>query len=268
MSNDIAQVEANSTASNRRLSMPYALLTLIGFFLFWQAASVAFEMPSYLLPPPSKILAQLVQDWKMLLPNTGTTIFEIVVGFLLSLLIGIPIAICVTYSKALDKAIYPLIVGSQTIPKVALAPLLLAWFGFGMFPKIVIVVLVAFFPIVINTVVGLRSTPPQMLHLARSMGASPLQIFWRFQLPQALPNVFAGMKLATVLVVIGAIVAEFVGADSGLGYVIMIAGANFNIARQFGAIIVISLVGMIFFWLASWVERLCLPWHVSIRSQH
>lgn len=266
MSTDIAAIEATSTKPLRQVGLPYALLTLAGLLVFWQAATYAFDIPIYLLPPPSTILSQLAGDWRMLMPHTGTTIFEIVVGFVLSVLIGIPIAVCVTYSKALDNAIYPLIVGSQTIPKVALAPLLLAWFGFGMFPKIVIVVLVAFFPIVINSVVGLRSTPPQMLHLAKSMGASAPQIFWRFQLPQALPSIFAGMKLATVLVVIGAIVAEFVGADSGLGYVIMISGANFNIARQFGAIIVISVVGMIFFWLASWVERLCLPWHVSIRS--
>jgi NitT/TauT family transport system permease protein len=99
------------------------------------------------------------------------------------------------------------------------------------------------------------------------MGSTPVQIFWRFRLPQALPNIFAGMKLATVLAVIGAVVAEFVGADAGLGYLIMIAGANFDIARQFSAIVVLSVVGMIFFWLAGVIERLCLPWHVSIRSQ-
>jgi ABC-type nitrate/sulfonate/bicarbonate transport system permease component len=125
---------------------------------------------------------------------------------------------------------------------------------------------VAFFPIVVSSVVGLRSATPQMLHLARSMGASPLQIFWRFRLPNALPSVFAGMKMASVLAVIGAVVAEFVGADSGLGYLIMVAGADFKIDRQFSAILVLSLIGMSLFWLAGWVERLLLPWHISVRA--
>jgi NitT/TauT family transport system permease protein len=267
MAADITAIEATTTRQPRRITLPYPLLTLLVLLAAWQAATALFALPAYLLPSPLVILAQMKNDWWMLLSHGWITVFEIVTGFAISVLVGVPIAIWVTYSKAFDNAVYPLIVGSQTIPKVALAPLLLAWFGFGMAPKIVIVVLVAFFPIVINSVVGLRSAPVEMLHLARSMGASPAQIFWRFRLPQALPNIFAGMKLATVLAVIGAVVAEFVGADAGLGYLIMIAGANFQIARQFSAIVVLSVVGMIFFWLAGRIERSCLPWHVSIRSQ-
>ena len=264
---DITAIEARKARQPRRIALPYALLTLLALLAVWQAATALFALPAYLLPSPLVILSQIKRDWWMLLSHGWITVFEVVTGFVISVLVGVPIAIWVTYSKAFDHAVYPLIVGSQTIPKVALAPLLLAWFGFGMAPKIVIVVLVAFFPIVINSVVGLRGAPVEMLHLARSMGASPAQIFWRFRLPQALPNIFAGMKLATVLAVIGAVVAEFVGADSGLGYLIMIAGANFQIARQFSAIVVLSVVGMIFFWLAGRIERVCLPWHVSIRSQ-
>jgi len=267
MAADTSAIEARTARQPRRITLPYALLTLLALLAIWQSATALFALPAYLLPSPLAILAQITRDWWLLLSHGWITVFEIVTGFAISVLIGVPIAIWVTYSKAFDHAVYPLIVGSQTIPKVALAPLLLAWFGFGMAPKIVIVVLVAFFPIVINSVVGLRGAPLEMLHLARSMGASPTQIFWRFRLPQALPNIFAGMKLATVLAVIGAVVAEFVGADSGLGYLIMIAGANFQIARQFSAIVVLSVVGMIFFWLAGRIERICLPWHVSIRSQ-
>jgi NitT/TauT family transport system permease protein len=263
---DITAIETRTARQPRRITLPYALLTLLTLLAVWQAATALFALPAYLLPSPLVILSQMKRDWWMLLSHGWITVFEVVTGFVISVLVGVPIAIWVTYSKAFDNAVYPLIVGSQTIPKVALAPLLLAWFGFGMAPKIVIVVLVAFFPIVINSVVGLRGAPVEMLHLARSMGASPAQIFWRFRLPQALPNIFAGMKLATVLAVIGAVVAEFVGADSGLGYLIMIAGANFDIARQFAAIVVLSVVGMGFFWLAGWLERICLPWHVSIRS--
>jgi NitT/TauT family transport system permease protein len=267
MAADITTIETRTARLPRRITLPYALLTLLTLVVLWQAATAIFALPAYLLPSPLVILSQIKLDWLMLLSHGWITVFEVVTGFLISVLIGVPIAIWVTYSRAFDNAVYPLIVGSQTIPKVALAPLLLAWFGFGMVPKIIIVVLVAFFPIVINSVVGLRSAPVEMLHLARSMGASPAQIFWRFRLPQALPSIFAGMKLATVLAVIGAVVAEFVGADSGLGYLIMIAGANFNIARQFSAIVVLSVVGMIFFWLAGLIERISLPWHVSVRSR-
>ena len=265
---DIAAAEATTVvaAVRREHRIPWAALTLLALLVVWEAATRLLNVPHYVLPAPSVIFAQLITDWKMLLPHTGATLLEILVGFAISVLIGVPLAICITYSRAFDEAIYPLIVGSQTIPKVALAPLLLAWFGYGLLPKVTIVFLVAFFPIVINSVVGLRSAPPQMIHLAKSMGASAPQVFWRFRLPQALPSIFAGMKLAIVLAVIGAIVAEFVGADSGLGYVIMIAGANFQIARQFAAIIALTIVAMILFWGMSWIERRSLPWHISVRA--
>jgi ABC-type nitrate/sulfonate/bicarbonate transport system permease component len=265
MSTDVIHSQPATTLSGR-WTLPYAALTLVGIVVAWQIASYLFTIPAYLLPSPAAILADMINRWPILLANAWITIFEIVFGFFISVLVGIPLAICVTYSRPLDRAIYPLIVGSQTIPKVAIAPLLLAWFGFGLTPKITIVALVAFFPIVVSSVVGLRSATPQMLHLARSMGASPIQIFWRFRLPNALPSVFAGMKMASVLAVIGAVVAEFVGADSGLGYLIMVAGADFKIDRQFSAIFVLSLIGMSLFWLAGWVERLLLPWHISVRA--
>lgn len=265
MTSDV-MISPRSSALGRHLAPPYAALTVLALLLAWQLATYLFHIPVYLLPSPSAIALDLFHRWPILLANSWITLLEVVTGFVISVVIGLPLAICVSYSRALDRTIYPLIVGSQTIPKVAIAPLLLAWFGFGLAPKIMIVTLVAFFPIVVNSVVGLRSASPQMLHLARSMGASQLQIFWRFRLPQALPNIFAGMKMATVLAVIGAVVAEFVGADSGLGYLIMVAGADFKIDRQFSAVLVLSLLGMLLFWLAGWVERRVLPWHISVRA--
>jgi NitT/TauT family transport system permease protein len=129
-----------------------------------------------------------------------------------------------------------------------------------MAPKIVIVVLLSFFPIVINSVMGLKSTTREMIYLSRSMGATGWQTFWKFRLPQALPSIFAGLKLATALSVIGAIVAEFIGADKGLGYLILIAGANFNIARQFASVVLISLIGVLFFVALEQIERVAVPW--------
>jgi NitT/TauT family transport system permease protein len=265
MSIDIATPQAVPAPSQGH-GPPYAALMLLGGVLAWQLATYVFSIPSYLLPSPLAIAIDVAHRWPILLENTWITLIEIMAGFIISVAVGIPLAIVVTYSQTLDRAIYPLIVGSQTIPKVAIAPLLLAWFGFGLAPKVMIVALVAFFPIVVNSVVGLRSATPQMLHLARSMGASPIQVFWRFRLPQAMPSIFAGMKLAIVFSVIGAVVAEFVGAGSGLGYLIMIAGADFKIDRQFSAILVLSVLGMLLFWLAGWVERRVLPWHISVRA--
>ncbi|RDE09696.1 ABC transporter permease [Pelagibacterium lacus] len=224
------------------------------------------DVPAYMLPAPSDIMVAMQSMWGLLFIHSGITLAEIGIGFVLATLIGVPLATLITYSHVFDRAVYPLIVGSQTIPKVAIAPLLLAGFGYGLAPKVAIVTLIAFFPIVINTVVGLRSVPAEMLHLARSMGATPLQAFWKFRLPQALPSIFAGLKLASVLAVIGAVVAEFVGANGGLGYIIMIAGSNFRMDQQFAAIIFLSAIGMVFFWLIGLAERAMLPWHISVRS--
>jgi len=252
-------------ANQAGVGFPYAAVTLLALLAIWQALTTLLSVPPYLLPSPAAIAANAASHWQLLLREAGVTTYEILLGFTLSVVIAVPLAVVLTYSRAVERAIYPLIVGSQAIPKVAVAPLFLAWFGFGLKPKIVIVVLIAFFPIVINSVVGLKSLSPEMFNLARSMGATRVQIFRRFQLPNSLPAIFAGMKVAIVLAVIGAVVAEFVGADGGLGYVIMMATADLDIARQFAAIILLSAIGMILFAILQQIERRCLPWHISIR---
>jgi NitT/TauT family transport system permease protein len=262
---DTADQSSQKTSWN--FNVPYATITLIGLLIFWQSATYIFNIPGYLLPPPSEIAVDIARNWKLLINHAGVTTIEVIVGFVLSVFIGVPLAALFTYSSAFERAIYPLIVGSNTVPKVALAPLLLAWFGFGLVPKILIVVLVAFFPIVINSVVGLKSLTPQMLYLARSMGASAPQVFWLFRMPNALPNIFAGLKVASVLSVIGAVVAEFVGSDSGLGYAMMIATSDLNIARQFAAILLLSVIGVVFFWFIGFIEHLSIPWHSSVRNE-
>ncbi|WP_226628984.1 ABC transporter permease [Alloyangia pacifica] len=244
--------------------IPPAVWTLIALLLFWEVMVRLREIPQYILPAPSVIFAEIVSYWHRLWPNALVTLGEILFGFACAVCIAVPLAVSVVYSQFMARAVFPIIVMSQTIPKVAIAPLLLTWFGYGVTPKIVIVIMLSFFPIVINTVMGLRATTPEMLYLARSMGANGWQIFWKFRLPKALPFIFGGLKLATALSVIGAIVAEFIGADKGLGYLILIAGANFDIARQFASIILISLMGMSFFGLLTWLERVAIPWRESV----
>lgn len=243
-----------------------ALWTLLGIIIVWEAAVRMYQVPVYILPSPSRIAQEFANYWPRLLINSGFTMIEVLTGFLLSIAVGVPLAVLVTYSRIAERALYPLIVATQSIPKVAVAPLLLAWFGYGMTPKVVIVMLLSFFPIVINSVVGMKSASTEMIYLAQSMGATPWQAFWKFRLPQALPNIFAGLKLATVLSVIGAMVGEFIGADRGLGYVILVAGSTFDIARQFAAIIMISAIGMIFFAVIERVERIALPWRANLNE--
>jgi NitT/TauT family transport system permease protein len=256
---------APKAARRLKATFPYSWATLIGIILVWQAAVDIFNVPKFLLPSPLIIVLDIAKTWKNLLENSAFTSYEALLGFAVSVVIGVPLAIALAASKTFERAFYPLIVATQAVPKVSVAPLLLIWFGYGLRPKIIIVVLVTFFPIVINSVVGFKSLSQNMHNLARSMGATSMQVFWRFQLPNALPGIFAGLKVASVLAIIGAVVAEFVGADSGLGFVIMNATADINVPHQFSAIVLLSLIGILFFTLIERIERLCLPWHISVR---
>jgi NitT/TauT family transport system permease protein len=259
-SEDATAVPRGRSALRLLGSVPPALWTVAGLIIFWEIYVQVMKTPVYILPAPSRIVHEFIEYWPRLLVNAGVTLSEVLIGFLCAVAIAVPLAVLITYSHFAERAIYPLIVATQSIPKVAIAPLLLAWVGYGMAPKIVIVVLLSFFPIVINSVVGLKSASAEMIYLARSMGCSAWQTFWKFRMPQALPNIFAGLKLGSVLSVIGAIVAEFIGADRGLGYLILVAGSTFDIARQFTSIIVISAIGMTFFWVIGWLERIAVPW--------
>jgi len=264
--NNTVQDVALLPANLRRAELPYAWIALAIIAAIWQLACTLSESSSFLVPAPSAIAVDLWHNWRYFIPHIWRTTLEIIIGFACSIALGLPMAILLTFSRVLDRALYPLIVASQVVPKVAIAPVMLVIFGFGMMPKIAIIITVAFFPIVINAVVGLRSASAQMIYLAHSMGATPAQIFWRFRLPQALPSLMAGIKMASVLAVIGAVVAEFVGADSGLGYVIVSASSDFNVTRQFSAIVLLSALGMLFFWITELAERRVVPWHISNRG--
>lgn len=244
-------------------AVPTALWTLIGVIVVWELAVLALDVPPIILPAPTAIAQEFIDYGHRLLPNTLYTMWEIVLGFACAILIGVPLATLIVYSRPLERATYPLIVSSQTIPMVAIAPLLLTWFGYGIAPKIVIVVLQAFFPIVINTVMGLKSVSDEMVHLARSMGASPWQLFWKFRLPAALPSIFAGLKLATAASVVGAIVAEFVGAERGLGMLIQSMNFNMDVAGQFSILLILSGLGLILNGLIAFARRRLLFWDVA-----
>ncbi len=194
------------------------------------------------------------------------TLCEILWGFGLATAVGIPLAVVIVVSPGLERALYPLLVASQSVPKIAVAPLLIFWAGLGLFPKVLVAFLIAFFPVVIDTVAGFRSVEPEVLHLARSMGASERRVFLKIRLPHAMPHIFAGLKVAVTLAVVGAIVGEFIQADRGLGYALLQANGTFNTRLAFATILVLAAIGVVLFVAVERLERLSIPWHVSQRS--
>lgn len=243
------------------------LAVLAALIAAWHFSVTLFEVPAYLVPSPNAVLRRGIEAWDSLLRNSWVTLREVLLGFTLSVLVGIPLAIIIVYSRVLEGVLYPLLVASQAVPKIAIAPLLIVWVGFGPMPKVLMAFLISFFPVVIDTVVGLRSTEPEMLHLARAMRAGSLTTFLKVRIPNALPNLFGGLKIAITLAVVGAVAAEFVGADAGLGYLLVVASGVLDTPLIFAALIVLSLIGVGLFSLVAVVERVLLPWHVSQRRE-
>lgn len=243
---------------------PLILLGLI--FSGWWVATAMEAVPAYLVPSPTAVWDTLIEDRALLARNTWVTTYETLIGFVLAGLLGLLTAVLIVYSKTLEKALYPVILFAQVIPKIAIAPILVVWFGFGPEPKIILAVLIAFFPVVISSVAGLRSVDPELLDLSATMGASRWQTFRKIRFPTALPHLMAGLKVAVTLAVVGAVVGEFVGADKGLGYVLLVASGNLNAPLLFADLLLMSAIGIVFFLLVEAAEALLIPWHASRRE--
>jgi NitT/TauT family transport system permease protein len=221
----------------------------------------ALDVQTFLVPKPTTVAESFANNWDLLWTNSLVTLKEVVLGFLVAAGGGFLLAVVIVYIPLLKRVLYPVIVASQTIPKIAVAPLLIVWFGFGLAPKIIVVFLIAFFPVVIASTVGLRSVDDNMLHLVRSMGASGLQAFYKVRLVHAVPSIFSGLKIAITLSVVGAIVGEFVGADAGLGYLLLIANGQLDTPLMFAVVVVLSLMGIVLFALISGIEQIT-PGHL------
>ena len=242
------------------------VLLLVVLMVLWDIAIRVFDIQPYLIPAPAAVVDALIEEWPRLLSESLVTTYATLGGFALSILFGIPMALAIAYSRTVESFVYPLLVFSNSIPKVAIAPLFVVWFGFGIIPKIIAAFLLGFFPVVVSTVMGFKSVEPDMIDLARSMKASKLQTFLRISLPQALPSIFAGLKVSVTLAVVGAVVGEFVGSNSGIGYVLQIANGNFDLPLMFAALVILSMIGVLLFTLVDLVERLMIPWHASQRG--
>lgn len=226
----------------------------------WWGATIVFVVPAYLVPGPQLVFAKLVEFGPFLLQQAVVTLAETLIGFLVAIAIGIPTAMAIARFKTLEQMVYPILLAVNSVPKVAIAPILVVWLGFDWTPKIVMVVLLCFFPIVLSTVAGLRSTPVELVELTRSLSATGLQEFAKVRFRWALPQIFVGLKNAITLAVIGAVIAEFVGSSSGLGYVIVQSGASADTALAFASITLLAIISIVLFYALVAIERVMLPW--------
>lgn len=226
----------------------------------WKLITIVFNIPGFILPPPDKVIVGMYENLPGLLAHAWVTFGEVILGFLLAAILGLAVSVLMTASERIARAVYPVLVATQTVPKVAIAPLLVVWFGFGSGPIIIIVVIMSFFPITISSAVGLREVPRDLIMLGHSMGFRGLRLFRKIMFPYALGAVFAGLKVGMTLALIGSIVGEFVSGQSGLGFYILASSSAFNVDLTFGGVIAIVILGLLLFKSVELAERLMMPW--------
>jgi len=253
----------------KALDGPLWVVTILGsVLLLWEAVVRICEIPAYLLPAPTVVVAEFLSSPGYYLSNGLFTLFTTVAGFVGATVLGVVLAIGIVSSRLLDRVLLTLLSAVHSVPKVALAPLLVIYLGTGIAQKIAIAVAIAVFTIVIDTVVGLRSVDPEVINMARAKQASGAKIMLKIRFPNALPNLFGALKAATSFTLIGAIVGEFVAGQQGLGYIILTAQGAFDTPRAFVAVVMLAMMGTFFFYLLAYAERKIIPWHVSIRTGH
>lgn len=246
----------------RQLLRPVVVpvLAVLALFAAWEALVRGAGLPEYILPAPSAIYLATMEAQDAMLRHTGSTLLTILLGFGISIVISLPLAVAVTSSPNVAHAVYPILVLIQSIPKVALAPILVLALGAGEASRVTVTFLVAFFPLVISTATGLLAAPPELIELSRSLRASRWQQLFLVRLPYSVPFIFSGLKLAMTFSVVGAVVGEFVAADQGLGYQIMSATAFFRTSLAFGALLILSFLGIVLFQAVVVLERVFFPW--------
>ncbi len=241
-----------------RILLP--LLGIVAVIGLWWLATIVFAIPRFLLPSPRDVFDSYAGQQAFLWEQAWVTMTETVQGFGLAIVVGVPVALLIVWSAILERMIYPLLLAVNAVPKIAIAPILVVWLGFGQLPKVILVLLVCFFPIVISTASGMKSAPAELVELLRSLACSRRQEFFKVRLRWALPQVFVGLKVAISLAVIGAVIAEFVGASAGLGYVIVQSGAAADTSLAFAAMVLLGMISIVLFYGLVAVERFALPW--------
>jgi NitT/TauT family transport system permease protein len=257
-------------ASSRLLDWSAAAMWPIGSFtvllLAWQFLIPLAGIPEYILPLPSEFLHRLWIDRSLLLENAAITAKEVVLGFIFATLVSVPLGYMIVSVRLLEKAIYPIIVFLQLVPKIAVAPLFVVWFGFGLFPKVLLTFLLCFFPTLVASMTGFRALDERVLYLTRSMGASGWQTFRFVRIPAALSYIFSGLKVSAVFATTGAIVGEFIGSNSGLGYLLLRGTSFLDMPLIFACLVALSLVGILFSYLVDAAEVVVMPWRRKIKA--
>ena len=245
---------------NRVREYVIPVLILAGLLLVWELAVRLGRVPPYILPPPSRILFAFFARFPFLARHGATTALEILLGMLFGVTGGVGLGVGIFYFRSLERAVYPLIIASQMVPIFAIAPLLVLWFGYGVWPKAAVAALIVFFPIVVNTVDGFRSVSGETIDLLHSLRASEWQIFQKIRVPASLPSLFSGLKIGATLSVVGATIGEWIGGQKGLGYLMLRSKALIRMEVVFAAILMLSLLGVILFGGLSAAERYVLRW--------
>jgi NitT/TauT family transport system permease protein len=256
---------AVSKALNAAWIRPFMFLIFI--VVAWDVTIRLFKIPPYQIPAPVDVVLVLWHDWPELARQAWPTTYATICGFLWSAVFGIPVAMLIAGSKTVESYVYPLLVFSQSVPKIAIAPLFVVWFGFGIFPKVISAFLLGFFPVVVSAVQGFKSVDPDMVDLARAMQGNRFHVFCAVNLPHAMPAIFSGLKVSVTLAVVGAVVGEFVGSNSGIGYVLQRSIGTFDLPTMFAALVILALLGVVLFWIVDRIERMVIPWHVSQREE-
>jgi len=261
---------AGPSAQARALQRILPAAFLSGLLVVWELVARFGNVPQYILPPPTAIGGRLVSSWGTLWDATLITTSEVLIGFAVGVVLGIGLAIPIAYSTLVRNTLYPIIVASQAVPKIAIAPLLVLWLGFDIWPKIAVTALMVFFPVTVTAAEGFSSVDRNLLDLLRSVHATPAQIFFKIRFPHALPHIFSGLKVGITLAVVGAVVGEWVGADSGLGYLLTYANTLLDSTLLFASLFLLIVLGVVLFAIVDLAERVLLPWYhdesVGLRS--
>jgi NitT/TauT family transport system permease protein len=243
-------------------------LVVVALLILWEVGTDIWHPPPFIIPAPSQIFAELYRRPNLYVENGLDTLESTLIAFGIATGIGVLLAIAIVHSKALENTLYTLLIALNSVPKVALAPVFVIWFGTGRLSKVAIAFFIAIFAIVVDAVLGLRTVHPEVLDLAQALGGNRLQVLLKIRMPNALPSIFAGMKVAISLSLVGVIVGEFVAAKQGLGYLILVSQGVFETPSVFAAIFVLAAIGTILFYAIELLERRLLPWHISSRSQN
>ena len=238
----------------------------IGLFVIWEAICRLFNVSDFILPAPTQIAAAMVQFWKPLVYNSFVTLWTTLAGFLLAVAFGLVLGLIVGWSKAIYRGLYPVMIGFNSIPKVAVVPILIMWFGIGEIPAILTAFLISFFPIVVNVATGLATIEPEMEDVLRALGASKMDVMRKVGIPRSMPYFFGSLKVAITLAFVGAVVSETIGANAGLGHLMTQAGSNFQMPLVFAGLIALAIEGIVMYAITAWLETRMCSW--AFRSQN